>query len=279
VRFSDLELAVSQTSRKYGHVRNNILDVWIPRGGRTQQKYSRELAGALLFEAEEFFDRALVLYLLRSHLRDLQASTWGGVSTYYANYFLALSFSRLHMRSVTHIPNGPIFEITAANGQMFFRIQERADRQKHAEVWRTYYEIVKHMGWPDAATTNDIAPSLDSMRFREQQYRERINYRPGEGFEEIYLMRTRYLKSLQAELADDGGNPQLLHDAAYTDRMASKRLHHVAALLHRLSASRPDVDVEASMWYRRMELIRKYARSQGEIRAATALIGGTSKLA
>jgi len=123
VTFSDLEFAVSQTPRNYGYVRNNVLAVWVPGGGKTQQGYSRELAGSLLYEAEEFFDRALVLYLLRGHLREVQASTWAGVATYYSNYFLALSFTRLHLRSVTHIPNGPIFEITCPNGQMFFRIQ------------------------------------------------------------------------------------------------------------------------------------------------------------
>jgi len=276
VTFSDLELAVSQTSRNYGYVRNNILAVWIPGGGKTQQAYSRELAGALLYEAEEFFDRALALYLLRGHLRDLQASTWAGVATYYSNYFLALSFTRLHMKSVTHLPNGPIFEITCPTGQMIFRIQERKDRQRHAEVWRAYYEVVTQMGWPDSATVADIAPALGSLRFREQQYRERINYRPGEGFREIYLIRTRYLKSLKAELIDDGGVPQSLPDAAYTDRMAAKRLQHVAALLHRLSDSRKDLDVEASMWHRRMEMIARYARNQTESRTVTALIGGAA---
>ncbi len=274
--FSDLEFAVSQTSRNYGYVRNNVLAVWVPGGGKTQQGYSRELAGALLYEAEEFFDRALVLYLLRGHLREVQASTWAGVATYYSNYFLALSFTRLHLRSVTHIPNGPIFEITCPNGQMFFRIQERKDRQRHAEVWRAYYEVVTQMGWPDAATVMDIAPTLDSLRFREQQYRERINYRPGEGFTEIYLVRTRYVKSLKAELIDDGSVPQALPDAAYTDRMAAKRLQHVATLLHRLSNSRRDVDVEASMWRRRREIISRYARNQTESRTVTALIGGAA---
>jgi hypothetical protein len=132
------------------------------------------------------------------------------------------------------------------------------------------------MGWPDSTTIVDIAPTLNSLRFREQQYRERINYRPGEGFREIYLLRARYLKLLKAELVDEGGLPQSLPDAAYTDRMATKRLQHVAALLHRLSNSRRDIDVEASVWHRRREMIARYARNQTENRTVTALIGGTA---
>jgi len=100
VTFSDLEVAVSQSSRKHGYIRDNVLSVWTPGAGKIQHAYSRELAGAMLCEADEFFDRALALYLLRSHLRELQASTWAGVATYYTNYFLALSFIRLQMRSV-----------------------------------------------------------------------------------------------------------------------------------------------------------------------------------
>ena len=78
--FSDLEVAVSQFSRKHGYIRDNVLTIWTPGAGNIQHAYSRELAGAMLCEADEFFDRALALYLLRNHLRELQASTWAGVA-------------------------------------------------------------------------------------------------------------------------------------------------------------------------------------------------------
>ncbi len=229
----------------------------------------------MLCEADEFFDRALALYLLRGHLRELQASTWAGVATYYANYFLALSFIRLHMRSVTQLANGPVFQVTRTDDQApYFRVQQRAGRQRHADVWRDYYDVVTQMAWPDRATVTNIAPTLDSLRFREQVYRERINYRPGEGFEEIYLTRTRYLKSLKAALMDDGRAALILSDAAYTDRMAAQRLKHVATLLHRLSGSRIDVDIEASLWHRRMDMVTRYARGHAEKRFGELLIGG-----
>ena len=227
----------------------------------------------MLCEADAFFDRALALYLLRSHLRELQASTWAGVATYYANYFLALSFIRLHMRSVTHLPSGPIFELTRTDDHApYFKIQRRSERQSHADVWRAYYAVVTEMAWPDRATVTDIAPTLPSLRFREQLYRERINYRPGEGFEEIYLTRTRYLKSLKVALMDDGRAPLTLSDPAYTDRMAAYRLKHMATLLHRLSDSRIDTDIEASSWHLRRDMVERYARDQADRRFGGSLI-------
>lgn len=275
--FSDLEVAVSQYSRKHGYIRDNIVSLWTPGAGNIQHAYSRELAGAMLCEADEFFDRALALYLLRSQLRELQASTWAGVATYYTNYFVALSFIRLHMRSVTQLPAGPVFEVTRTDDQTpFFKIKLRSVRQRHADVWREYYDVVTQMAWPDRTTVTDIAPTLNRLRFREQLYRERINYRPGEGFEEIYLTRKRYLTSLKAALMDDGRTPLTLSDAAYTDRIAAQRLKHVATLLHRLSRSRIDVDVEASLWHRRGDIVARYARDQADKRFGGSLISGAA---
>jgi hypothetical protein len=107
-------------------------------------------------------------------------------------------------------------------------------------------------------------------------YRERINYRPGGGFDEIYLTRARYLRSLKALLMDDGRAPLTLSDAAYTDRMAAQRLKHVAILLHRLSGSRIDVDVEASLWRRRGEIVTRYARDRADKRLGESLIAGAA---
>jgi hypothetical protein len=276
VTFSDLEVAVSQCSRKYGYIRDNVLSIWAPGAGKVQQGYSRELAGAMLFEADEFFDRALTLYLLRSHLRELQASTWAGVAAYYSNYFAALSFIRLQMRSVTQLSLGNLFEVTRADVRTpYFTVQQRGERQRHVDVWGAYYDVVIQMAWPDRGTVTDLAPTLKSLRFREQLYRERINYRPGEGFEEIYLTRSRYLRSLQAALVDDGRAATGLADAAYTDRMAAYRLMHVATLLRRLSESRIDPDVEASVWGRRRDMVTRYGHDEVDKRFGESLIRGT----
>jgi hypothetical protein len=227
----------------------------------------------MLLEADEFFDRALALYLLRSRFRELQASTWAGVATYYANYFLALSFIRLHRRSVTQVSPGNVFEITPTNDRLpQFTIRLVKERQRHTEVWRTYYDVVTQMAWPDPTTAIGLAPTLPSLRFREQLYRERINYRPGEGFEEIYQIRSRYLRALKDTLKDDGRTAELLSDAAYTDRTASKRLRHVATLLSRLSGSRIDVDTESFYWQRRREIVARYAYSRIDQQLGASLI-------
>lgn len=269
--FSDLEIAVSQTSRTHGYIRDNVGAIWTPNAGKTQQVYSRELAGAMLREADEFFDRALILYLLRSHLREIQASTWAGVATYYSNYFSALSFVRLHMRSVTQLVTGPVFEVTVVGQAPSFRIQQRSRRQSHSELWHTYYEEVTGMAWPDAAAVADLAPALEALRFREQLYRERINYRPGGGFEEIYLTQSRYLKALKASLLDDGSAPLILSDETYTDRMAAQRLSHVANLLQRLRESRIDVGAEESLWRQRGDLVSRYAKGWADRRFGESL--------
>jgi hypothetical protein len=275
VTFSDLEVAVSQCRRQYGYVRDSILTIWTPGAGSVQHVYSRELAGAMLREADEFFDRALALYFLRRDLRELQASTWAGVATYYANYFLALSFTRLHMRSITQLPTGTVFEVARTDDQTpMFKIEERNQRQRHVDVWRRYYEIVSQMAWPDPATVTELAPTLASLRFREQVYRERINYRPGEGFEEIHMTATRYQRNLRAVLDDDGGSPTMLSDAAYTDRMAVQRLKHVAALLDRLSESRIDADIEAAAWNRRRDIVTRSARTRADERLGSSLVSG-----
>lgn len=275
--FSDLEVAVSLSSRKHGYIRDNIPSIWTPGGGNVQYGYSRELAGAMLCEADEFFDRALALYLVRTHLRDLQASTWAGVAAYYTNYFVALSFIRLHMSSVTQITGGQVFEVTRVDNQTpYFKIRQRSERQRHADVWREYYDAVTQMGWPDQVTVKDLAPTLGSLRFREQVYRERINYRPGEGFDEIHLARTRYLKSLKVALTDDGGSPVALSDVAYTDRMAAQRLKHVATLFRRLTPFRLDVDVEASLWNKRKEIVTRYAFDQDDRRIGSSVISDDS---
>ncbi len=217
----------------------------------------------MLQEADEFFDRALALYLLRDHLRELQASTWAGVATYYSNYFSALSFMRLQMKSVTELRTGDVFEVNRTDFPApYFRIQQRKRRQSHSDVWHAYYDIVTEMGWPDRATVADLAPTSSQLRFREQLYREQINYRPGNGFEEIHLTRARYLRWLKTILMDDGGMAATLSDAAYTDRMAILRLKHVAALLQRLSDSRTDADVEVFLWKQRRELVSRYARGR-----------------
>jgi hypothetical protein len=250
-----------------------MASIWTPGAGSVQQGYSRELAGAMLTESDEFFDRALALYLLRSHLRESQASTWAGVACYYANYFLALSFIRLHRRSVTHVSPGSIFEVTPTDDRLpQFKVKQVQRRQRHTEVWETYYDLVSQLAWPDAATVIALAPTLQSLRFREQLYRERINYRPGDGFEEICQKRPRYLQSLKAILKDNGSTAVQLSDAAYTDRMAAQRLTHIATLLRGLSSSRTDIDIEASCWQRRREMVPRYAQNRTDQRFCSSLM-------
>jgi hypothetical protein len=273
VTFSDLEVVLAQASRVHGYVRDNVLGIWTPGGGTEQKGYSRELAGALLREADVFFDRALALYLLRSHLKNLQASTWAGVACYYSNYFSALSFIRLNLCSVTHMPGGGLFAVDIlSGGNPYFSIRSRSRRLGHTDVWNQYYSTVRAMAWPDPNTVTGLAPTHNTLQFREQLYRERINYRPGEGFEEIYLVPPRYRKYLKIEFQDAGLGYAGLTDAGYAETMAIERLRHVAALLRRLQTARQDKLIEQNAWESRKAIVERYSSTTADRRSAVDVI-------
>ncbi len=272
--FSDLEVVLASSPRVHGYVRDNILSIWTPGGGTDQKGYSRELAGALLREADVFFDRALVLYLLRSHLKTLQASTWAGVACYYSNYFSALSFIRLSLCSVTHMPGGGLFAVNIlSGGSPYFSIRSRAKRLGHTDVWNQYYSTVRDMAWPDPNAVTSLAPTHNTLQFREQLYRERINYRPGEGFEEIYLVPPRYRKHLKMEFQDAGLGHIGLTDAGYAEAMAIERLRHVVSLLRRLQTARQDKPIEQHAWENRLAIVERYASTTADRRSTMDLLG------
>jgi hypothetical protein len=102
---------------------------------------------------------------------------------------------------------------------------------------------VRDMAWPDSSTVTSLAPTHNTLQFREQLYRERINYRPGEGSKEIYLVPHRYHKYLKTEFQDAGLGYVGLTDAGYAETMAIERLRHVASLLRRLQAARQDKSI------------------------------------
>lgn len=273
--FSDLEVVLAQVSRVHGYVRDNIQRIWTPGGGTEQKGYSRELAGALLREADSFFDRALMLYFIRSQLKDLQASTWAGVASYYANYFAALSFIRLSHCSLTQMPGGGLFDVSILGGATpYFSIRSKVRRLGHTEMWNRYYHAVQEMGWPDSSTVASLAPTVNTMRFREQLYRERINYRPGEGFEEIYLAPSRYQAILRQTFRDPGLGYAQLEDAAYAETMASERLLHVATLLGRLRRSRIDREMEEHVWQGRRTIIGRYGATRADRQFGNGLLPG-----
>jgi hypothetical protein len=273
--FSDLEVVVSQVSRNTGYVRDNVFRVWTSGAGSTQKAFCRELAGALLREADEFFDRALVLYLMSSHLRNNQASTWADVAVYYSNYFCATSFMRLHLRSVTHLAGGGIFSVRSDPGPgLVINVSERARRLSHKEVWTEYYALVIDMGWPDSSSVALLSPSVGQLRFREQNFRERVNYRAGEGFSEIYLTPTRYLKLIKGTRSSDvaGVSATSMSDEAYNYHMAEERLKHVSSLLLRLRKSRTDTAIEDTFWERRHLLADRYATTRIDKRFALDIL-------
>ncbi|HXD34670.1 MAG TPA: hypothetical protein VN643_26350 [Pyrinomonadaceae bacterium] len=271
--FSDLEVVAGIASRTVGYVRDNVFRVWATGAGKTQHGYSPELAGAMHREADEFFDRALALYLLRTHLRVLQASTWGDIGSYYSNYFSATSFLRLHLTSVSHLP-GQIFEIEPdVPISAVFKVSLRGQQLRHTELWKRYYKLVNDMGWPDAATVVVLSPTIIQLKFREQLFRERINYRAGEGFDEIYLTPVRYARSIRPSNRPTVSAGTATSDAIYNDHLARERLRHVGSLLVRLRNLRIDTAIEETAWERRRSLVARFASNPVDRKFAREILG------
>jgi len=276
VTFTDLQGAVGQTPRRFGYVRNNVADIWVAGSGQKQIGFSRALAGALLLEADEFFDRALVLFLIRTRLRAAFASSWASVAVYYSNYFLASSFNRLHFHGVTHLPGGALYDIEPVLGRALqLQVTQRTRRLGHREIWKQYYTLVTQMAWPSPAEVMLLAPIALGLQYREQDFRERVNYRPGEGFAEIYLSAARYRDVVHGVRTVDRSLPiGPLGDDAYNDRLAAERLGHVARLMRRLEEHRVDPDIEVQRWRQRDALVERYGASVTERRFARALLAG-----
>lgn len=272
---TDLEVAVSRTTRNYGYVREQLLRIWTPGGGRRQQGYSRELAGALFLESDEYFDRALVLFLLRQRIRRIYSPTWAAVATYYSNYFAATSFIRLNMRAVAHVRDGPPFDVSPVDyNSFFFSVSQRKRRLGHEEIWRIYYDLIAEMAWPDPATAMMLAPTVEALRFREQKFREKVNYRIGEGFKEMYLSPAKLTRELERllKIGDRGKPVEGLDDEEYNDRLAVERLAHLGQLLGRLRAARNDPVIELERQRLRMQLVNRYADGPTERTFALSLL-------
>lgn len=271
--FSDLEIVAGLATRNVGYVRDNVFRIWTSGAGKTQRGFCRELAGAMLREADEFFDRALALYLWRTQLRTLQASTWGDIGSYYSNYFSATSFLRLHLSSVSHLSGGNIFEIEAeAPMSLVFKVSSRGHQLRHKELWRRYYSLIIEMGWPDTSSVALLSPSVVQLQFREQQFRERINYRAGEGFDEIYLTSSKYTSTIRASNRPSMLGSTVTSDQIYNDHLARERLRHVGSLLNRLRDLRRDTAIEDTAWERRRALVGRYASNPVDRRFAREVL-------
>ena len=244
--------------------------------GQKQIGFSRALAGALLLEADEFFDRALVLFLIRTPLRATFASSWASVAVYYSNYFSATSFNRLHLHGVTHLAGGASYEIEPVLGRALqLQVTQRNRRLGHREIWKQYYSLVTQMAWPSYTEVALLAPTTTGLQYREQDFRERVNYRPGEGFAEIHFSAARYRDTVQDVRTIDRSLPvEPLSDDAYNDRLARERLGHVARLMKRLEEHRVDPDIEAHRWRQRDALVERYGASATERRFARAILAG-----
>ncbi len=129
------------------------------------------------------------------------------------------------------------------------------------------------MGWPDRAAVSLLAPSVTTLRYREQALRERVNYNAADGFKELYQSPQDYASHMKwAASLDLTCTVAGLHDDAYNDRLAAERLDHVSKLLRGIGRHRGDQAVEATRWKQREELVRRFATCQRDARFANRIV-------
>ncbi len=260
----EIQTGVNKVRRSHSFAREKIRGFWTPGVASPQIGYSRELAASLLFEADEFYNRALASFLLRHRFRECYASTWANIALYYSNYFSAMSFCRLHLQSITHTQAAGTFSIRATNPKnLIFSVAPKVGKFSHTEAWEHYYSLVSAMGWPDHATASRLAPTATANRFREQRFRERTNYRPGDGFLEVSAGDREYRQKLLAAPSED---------ADYNESMAAARIEHLGTLFRALRTSRADADSERESITVRRALIARYASKQKDRQFAQSVI-------
>ncbi len=280
--FAKLQNIVGTIPRFQTYTRTRIAQLWVPGGPSMQAFKDHTLTGAMMNEAEEFIDRAIVLFLLRLGLRTNKYSTWADVSIYYANYFLAGAFQRICLSSFTH---GSTSATTrgnysiAPNTHDFFehQITLRNRPFNHVEMWDSYYKTIDAFSWANGPSKDSLLPpaSKPEWAHRERKFREERNYTPGQGFQELYQTDRRYF----SEMAPLGTinmsqNRAALDESEYCDRSAHDRIVYLLKLLRALESRRIDPEFDVQRRQIRLNLISKYATKKTEENHFIAVIQG-----
>lgn len=145
----------------------------------------------LLNQALEFLQRALCNTVAHYLLAEKGLETWSRVTNYYASYFSVHSLLCLQGRTITRLKldneiTVQVVPVDLRNHIFGITTSGLGKNPHHLTPWRRYYEIYDRYAIPhdsyeliarNAYTTD---PSDESIE------RNKINYRPFSGFQEIY---------------------------------------------------------------------------------------------
>ncbi|MGN7787823.1 hypothetical protein ACTJIJ_25030 [Niabella sp. 22666] len=191
-------LVYTQTTLKPGHILEG-----------------QDLTASLLNESLEYFQKALYNFNSQYLLAQNGYQTWAEVTNYYSSYFsifalLALQgriISRVSLDGVNKIPC-LLHPIDIRNHQYVLTTKESTD-STHRLPWNKYYEIYDHYVC--------LKPEFDVVQLKgfvtepkdESEFRNRVNYKIYEGFQEainithLTSFKQQYLNALITPVLGD----------------------------------------------------------------------------
>ncbi len=170
---------------------------------------------------------------------------------------------------MTHV-NKDVYEVTAQSSLHQFQLKRVERGGSHKRAWDLYYDVMKDLVWPDAATVSRLAPPHPN-RYRERDLRESINYTPGLGFLEIYDSASRY-KSRRAHLMKLDLNSAPKDESAFLEQEGFYRLDHAIKLLDAVRVGYlSSTDLESKRQIQR-KLINDYAGTTNDTKLLQSCI-------
>jgi hypothetical protein len=172
-----------QKSLAHAHVSHNT----IPPTGIVVQ--APEVASAILGEAVEYFSRAFCNFFAQDKLTEHGYSTWSSITNYYLSFFSIHALLRLQGRCITRIWRNMrqqfyIFPFEFTEHQYAII---RCKGNAHDTAWETFYDVYDGFSYVENPDFEYGFKKKYVGRVDEEvEFRNRINYEPYQGYEEVW---------------------------------------------------------------------------------------------
>ncbi|MCJ7760892.1 hypothetical protein MUP59_07120, partial [Candidatus Bathyarchaeota archaeon] len=149
-----------------------------------------DITSLILCEGLEYFSRAFYNFYAQDKLIEYGYSTWSQITNYYASFFCLQSLLHLQGRCITRIFR------PAVQSQFYVFPYKFRDHQyvictngvsrvgTHAATWNTYCKVYDAFVYPEEVRFECVFKNFASEE--EMDYRNRINYEPYQGYDEIW---------------------------------------------------------------------------------------------
>jgi hypothetical protein len=148
-----------------------------------------EITSAILGEAVEYFSRAFYNFFAQDKLTEFGYSTWSSITNYYLSFFAIHALLRLQGRCITRIWRQISrqfyifpFEFTDHKYGII-----RGKGTTHDLAWDTFYEVYDGFSYTENPYFEYGFKKKYVDRVDEEiEFRNRINYEPYQGYEEVW---------------------------------------------------------------------------------------------